>query len=111
MVCVPYFIPRISPTSSQARKRRSISFLVCEEDRQNRTRELINGVALFVSFDHDFTEEDLRVGNDNDDDRSLVVSDSVQHHLREEVHSRRRKDEEGDNGRISMTVHHEPKFP
>ena len=50
MVCVPYFIPRISPTSSHARKSRSISFLVCEEDRQNRTRELINGVALFVSF-------------------------------------------------------------
>jgi hypothetical protein len=51
MVCVPYFIPRISPTSSHARKSRSISFLVCEEDRQNRTRELISGVALFVSID------------------------------------------------------------
>ena len=98
MVCVPYFIPRISPTSSHARKSRSISFLVCEEDRQNRTRELINGVALFVSIDPYFTEEDLRVGNDNDDNGGLVVSNSIQHHLRKEVHSRRRKDEERNNG-------------
>jgi hypothetical protein len=89
MVCVPYFIPRISPTSSHARRSRSISFLVCEEDRQNRTRELINGVALFVRIDYSFRWRNLRVSNDNDDDGGLVVSDSIQHHLREEVHSRR----------------------
>jgi len=98
MVCVPYFIPRISPTSSHARKSRSISFLVCEEDRQNRTRELINGVALFVNIDPYITEEDLRIGNNNNDNGGLVVSDSIQHHLREEVHSCGREDEERNNG-------------
>jgi len=42
--------------------------------------------------------ENLRVSDDDNDDWSLVVSNSIQHHLREEVHSRRRKDEEGNDG-------------
>lgn len=56
-------------------------------------------------------ERDLRVGDNDDDDRSFVGSDSIQHHLREKVHTSRRKDEERDDGGISMTVHHETKFP
>lgn len=31
-----------------------MSFLVCEDDRQNRTRELMSGVALKAKSVHDF---------------------------------------------------------
>lgn len=46
MVCFAYLRSRMSPISSVARSSRSMSFLVCEADRQNRIREVMSGVAL-----------------------------------------------------------------
>lgn len=92
-----------------------MSFLVCDDERQNRTRELMSGVALMQcqqdrSSLQSSDNGDSRVGNDDDDDWGLVGSHARLHHLREIVHFGRVEDEERNDGRVAMTIHHEPEF-
>lgn len=68
----------MSPISSHARKSKSMSVLVCDADRQKRTRQVTRGVALDVSKHH--TCGDSRVGDDDDGDGGLVGTDAVEHH-------------------------------
>jgi hypothetical protein len=104
--------PSTSPTSSQARSSRSMSFLVCEADRQNRTREVINGVALTVSEQlKENNRFNSRVGNNNNNNRCLVRSNALQHHVTESGHLGRREEQQGDDRRIPVTVDHETELP
>jgi hypothetical protein len=59
-----------------------MSGLVCEAERQNRTRDVIRGVALRVTERQRGSrsarvEDYSRVGNDDDDQRRLVSSDAT----------------------------------
>jgi len=71
-----------------------MSFLVCEADRQNLTREVIKGVALPKSAAFRTSAEQYsRIGNDDHNDGILVWTNASQHELREQPHFARVEDE------------------